>query len=317
MFKKFLFLFLFLFILSGCTSNPNLITEETAPESLQRYNEAEDVMKINEIKNGLTPNVKSNNQYKPNNMNENNQKEQVNQNQEEEQSQLVELTKQYDSALIKTNLGDIKVKFYGDVSPITVNNFMNLAAKGFYDGTKFHRVIKDFMIQGGDPNSKNDDWSTHGSGGPGYKFQDEFNSHKLIKGSLAMANSGPNTNGSQFFIVTADSASWLDGKHTNFGEVVEGMDTVLKIETVKVNENDHPIEDVVINNIELLNSSASSENGLIGPEKPELEDDVELDSEMPEEEDKNLNSEEEIINTENEENKVEAELGEDEQEIKE
>jgi cyclophilin family peptidyl-prolyl cis-trans isomerase len=135
---------------------------------------------------------------------------------------------------------------------------MSLAEKGFYNGTKFHRVIKGFMIQGGDPNSKNDDWSTHGFGGPGYNFKDEFNSHKLVKGSLAMANSGPNTNGSQFFIVTADSTPWLDGKHTNFGEVVEGMDIVLKIEAVKVNENDHPIEDVIVNNIELFNSLSTS-----------------------------------------------------------
>jgi cyclophilin family peptidyl-prolyl cis-trans isomerase len=276
--KFFLLLFLAVF-LSGCGSNPNLITEETAPENLQKYNEMEDVMKINEIKNGLTPNVKPNNQYKPNNMNENNQNEQENQNQEEEQNQLVELTEQYDSALIKTNLGDIKVKFYGSDSPITVNNFMNLAAKGFYDGIKFHRVIKDFMIQGGDPNSKSDDRSTHGTGGPGYRFQDEFNSHKLVKGSLAMANSGPDTNGSQFFIVTADSASWLDGKHTNFGEVIEGMDTVLKIEKVDTDENDNPIEEVVIKGIELLNSTASTESGLVGPEKPADEDiDLELET---------------------------------------
>ena len=129
---------------------------------------------------------------------------------------------------------------------------MNLAQKGFYDGTKFHRVIADFMIQGGDPNSKDDDWSNDGMGGPGYKFKDEINTHKLVKGSLAMANSGPNTNGSQFFIVTAPATNWLDGRHTNFGSVVEGMDVVLKIEAVKVNENDHPIEDVVINSIELI-----------------------------------------------------------------
>ena len=173
----------------------------------------------------------------------------------------------YDSAIMKTNLGDIKIKFYSSDSPITVNNFMNLAKKGFYNGTLFHRVIDSFMIQGGDPNSKNDDWSTHGTGGPGYQFQDEFNSHKLVRGSFAMANSGPNTNGSQFFIVTADATSWLDGKHTNFGEVVEGMDTVLKIEAVEKNENDHPLKDVIINSIELMNSS-SSVSAPIGPENP-------------------------------------------------
>ncbi|MFH1583077.1 MAG: peptidylprolyl isomerase, partial [Candidatus Falkowbacteria bacterium] len=125
---------------------------------------------------------------------------------------------------MKTNFGDITVKFYAQESPITVNSFMNLAKAGFYNGTKFHRVIKDFMIQGGDPNSKDDDWSNDGQGGPGYQFQDEINQHKLVKGSLAMANSGANTNGSQFFMVTAEATSWLDGKHTNFGYVVSGLD---------------------------------------------------------------------------------------------
>src|SRR3989338_3931145 len=128
----------------------------------------------------------------------------------------------------------------------------NLAQAGFYDGTKFHRVIKDFMIQGGDPLSKDDDPSNDGQGGPGYKFQDEINRHKLVKGSLAMANSGPNTNGSQFFIVTKDSTPWLDGKHTNFGYVTAGLDIVEKVEKVEVSENDRPIEDVVINGIELV-----------------------------------------------------------------
>ncbi|MCX6744723.1 MAG: peptidylprolyl isomerase [Candidatus Parcubacteria bacterium] len=149
-------------------------------------------------------------------------------------------------------MGDIKVKFYGEDSPLTVNNFLNLAKKGFYDGTSFHRVIADFMIQGGDPNSKDDDWSNDGMGGPAYKFADEFNTHKLVKGSLAMANSGPNTNGSQFFIVTAAATSWLDGKHTNFGQVIEGLDVVEKIGAVKVNANDHPLKDVTIKSIELM-----------------------------------------------------------------
>jgi len=164
----------------------------------------------------------------------------------------MEYAEKYDGAVIKTNYGDIKVKFYNQDSPVTVNNFLKLADEKFYDGTKFHRVIKDFMIQGGDPNSKDDDWSNDGTGGPGYTFQDEFNKHLLVKGSLAMANSGPNTNGSQFFIVTAASTPWLDGKHTNFGEVVEGMDVVDKIGQVKTNENDHPLEDVAVTGIELL-----------------------------------------------------------------
>ncbi|MEA1936918.1 MAG: peptidylprolyl isomerase [Patescibacteria group bacterium] len=162
------------------------------------------------------------------------------------------LTKQYSSAILKTNFGDIKISFYGEESPKTVNNFLTLSKKGFYDDTKFHRIIKDFMIQGGDPNSKDDDWSNDGMGGPGYKFDDEFNSHKLVRGSFAMANSGPNTNGSQFFIVTAEATAWLNGKHTNFGYVSKGMNVVEKIEAVEKNKNDHPIIDVIINKIELI-----------------------------------------------------------------
>lgn len=163
-----------------------------------------------------------------------------------------DLVSKYDQALIKTNMGDIKVKFYNDDSPKTVNNFLSLAKDGFYNGTKFHRVIKDFMIQGGDPNSKDDDWSNDGIGGPGYNFEDEFNENKLVKGSFAMANAGPNTNGSQFFIVTADATPWLDGHHTNFGYVTEGLDVVEKIEQVDKNVNDHPTTDVTIESIELI-----------------------------------------------------------------
>ncbi|HQB51094.1 MAG TPA: peptidylprolyl isomerase [bacterium] len=154
--------------------------------------------------------------------------------------------------MLNTNLGNIKVKFYSEESPKTVNNFLNLAQQGFYNGTKFHRIIKDFMIQGGDPNSKSDNWATHGTGGPDYRFEDEFNSHQLVRGSLAMANAGANTNGSQFFIVTATSTPWLDGKHTNFGEIVEGMEIVSQIEAAEVNENDHPLQDITINSIELV-----------------------------------------------------------------
>lgn len=164
----------------------------------------------------------------------------------------MDYVKKYTAAILETNLGKIKVRFYNADSPQTVDNFLQLADKKFYDGTKFHRVIKDFMIQGGDPNSKDDDWSNDGLGGPGYKFDDEFNAHKLVRGSLAMANSGPNTNGSQFFIVTAQSTPWLDGKHTNFGEVEEGLDIIDKIENMEVNANSHPLEDVFIKNITLL-----------------------------------------------------------------
>jgi peptidyl-prolyl cis-trans isomerase B (cyclophilin B) len=154
-------------------------------------------------------------------------------------------------AVMKTNMGEIKLKLFPEEAPKTVDNFIKLSKDGFYNGVKFHRVIKDFMIQSGDPNSKDDDWSNDGIGGPGYSFEDEINEHKLIKGSLAMANSGPNTNGSQFFIVTANETPWLDGKHTVFGQVITGMEAVRAIEAVEVNENDHPLNDIVIEAIEI------------------------------------------------------------------
>ncbi len=162
----------------------------------------------------------------------------------------IDLLKDYSSAVIKTSKGDITVEFYQE-SPVTVNNFMNLAQSGFYNGTKFHRVISDFMIQGGDPNTKTDAVATYGTGGPDYRFGDEFNNYKLLAGSLAMANGGPNTNGSQFFIVTADATPWLDGKHTNFGRVTSGMEVVKSIEAVETNANDLPLEDITIDSIEL------------------------------------------------------------------
>lgn len=176
-----------------------------------------------------------------------------------------DLAAEYKYAVIKTNQGDIKVEFYADESPITVNNFLNLAKNDFYNGVKFHRVIKDFMIQGGDPNSKDDDSENVGRGGPGYKFADEINAIPLVRGSLAMANSGPNTNGSQFFIVTAEAVPHLDGRHTNFGRVVAGMDVVEKIENVDTdrstsenpndpytNFNDRPFKEMIIESIELV-----------------------------------------------------------------
>lgn len=162
-----------------------------------------------------------------------------------------DLFKDYSSVTIKTSLGDITVKFYEE-SPLTVNNFLNLAKAGFYNGTKFHRVIKDFMIQGGDPLTKEANTSVYGTGGPDYRFADEFNNHKLVAGNLAMANSGPSTNGSQFFIVTLDATPWLDGKHTNFGEVVSGMEVVKAIEAAETNARDLPVEDIMINDIELV-----------------------------------------------------------------
>lgn len=140
---------------------------------------------------------------------------------------------------IQTSEGDIVVRLYEELSPYTVSNFLFLAKEGFYDGTIFHRVIPNFMIQGGDPEGA-------GYGGPGYQFADEFNDQKIVNGSLAMANSGPNTNGSQFFIVSGGAQSHLDGVHTNFGEVIEGMDIVEKIEKLETDSSDRPINDVII-----------------------------------------------------------------------
>jgi cyclophilin family peptidyl-prolyl cis-trans isomerase len=142
-------------------------------------------------------------------------------------------------ATIQTNHGPIQVELYPDDAPKTVNNFLKLANDGFYDRVIFHRVIPDFMIQGGDPTGT-------GSGGPGYTFEDEFNDHRVERGALAMANAGPNTNGSQFFIVTTQSAPWLDGKHTVFGKVTDGMEVVDQISEVPRDARDKPHDDVVI-----------------------------------------------------------------------
>jgi len=136
-------------------------------------------------------------------------------------------------ATIQTNHGTIEVELFDEDAPKTVENFRKLAGDGFYDGIIFHRVIKDFMIQGGCPQGQ-------GTGGPGYTFEDEINQHKIVRGALAMANAGPNTNGSQFFIVTIPEASWLDGKHTVFGEVTNGMDVVDKIEGLDTDARDRP-----------------------------------------------------------------------------
>jgi peptidylprolyl isomerase len=161
------------------------------------------------------------------------------------------LAKKYPFAIIRTNMGDIKVKFDSANSPKTVENFLKLATSKFYDGTKFHRVIKGFMIQGGDPLSKDDSKKSQwGTGGPGYKFADELKgTEKYVQGTLAMANSGPNTNGSQFFIVTASPEVKLPPSYTVFGQVVSGMDAALKIENVATGANDRPVVDVVMTSV--------------------------------------------------------------------
>src|SRR5437763_589415 len=145
---------------------------------------------------------------------------------------------------MKTSEGDITIELFDDDAPKTVDNFRKLAGDGFYDGLIFHRVIPDFMIQGGCPQGT-------GTGGPGYTFEDEINEHKVVRGALAMANAGPNTNGSQFFIVTAQACPWLDGKHTVFGEVTAGMETVDASEGLPTDAGDKPREAVVIERVEL------------------------------------------------------------------
>jgi peptidyl-prolyl cis-trans isomerase B (cyclophilin B) len=146
---------------------------------------------------------------------------------------------------IHTNHGAIRIELYPDDAPKTVENFQKLARDGFYDGVIFHRVIPDFMIQGGDPTGT-------GSGGPGYQFEDEQNDRRIVRGALAMANAGPNTNGSQFFVVTTEEAPWLDGKHTVFGHVVDGMDVVDAISAVSRDSSDRPRDAVTIERVELV-----------------------------------------------------------------
>jgi cyclophilin family peptidyl-prolyl cis-trans isomerase len=147
-------------------------------------------------------------------------------------------------AVVHTNAGAVTVELFDEDAPKTVENFRKLASDGFYDGLVFHRVIPDFMIQGGCPEGT-------GTGGPGYTFEDEINEHKIVRGALAMANAGPDTNGSQFFIVTAEATPWLDGKHTVFGQVTDGMDAVVAIEKTETDPRDKPVEPQLIERIEL------------------------------------------------------------------
>jgi peptidyl-prolyl cis-trans isomerase B (cyclophilin B) len=143
-----------------------------------------------------------------------------------------------------TSHGAIVIELFDEDAPKTVENFRRLSSEGYYDGLVFHRVIRDFMIQGGCPEGT-------GTGGPGYEFEDEINDHKIVRGALAMANRGPNTNGSQFFLVTVDAAPWLDGKHTVFGKIVDGMDAVDAIEGLETDARDRPVEPAGIERVEL------------------------------------------------------------------
>jgi cyclophilin family peptidyl-prolyl cis-trans isomerase len=148
-------------------------------------------------------------------------------------------------AVLKTSEGDIKIELYKTDAPKTVDNFVKLSDKGFYRDLLWHRVIKDFVIQTGDPTGS-------GSGGPGYQFDDEISSHKIVKGTVAMANSGKNTNGSQFFIVTEQDQPDLDGSYSVFGQVIEGMDTVARIAEKPTDENDKPYDPVYLNQVDIL-----------------------------------------------------------------
>jgi cyclophilin family peptidyl-prolyl cis-trans isomerase len=151
-------------------------------------------------------------------------------------------------ATLHTSEGAIELELFPNDAPKTVENFLKLSRDGFYDGVIFHRVIPDFMIQGGDPTGT-------GMGGPGYEFEDEFNQHPVVRGAVAMANAGPNTNGSQFFIVTAEATPWLDGKHTVFGQVTSGMDVVDRIAEAERDDNDRPTSPVAIERVELSSDS--------------------------------------------------------------
>lgn len=207
-------------------------------------------------------------------------------------------------AIMHTSMGDIKLSLDSQAAPKTVENFVGLSKEGYYNGTTFHRVIKDFMIQGGDPNSKDDDPNNDGTGGEsmwggkfvdeinpkslgltdeeiknlenqGYKYNYDLNSKKVEKGVIAMANSGPDTNGSQFFIVTEQDQPHLNGKHTVFGNVIEGMDIVSKIAAVEVGESDRPLNAVVINSIDITEKAQGSDG------ENDLSKNVESDSSVP------------------------------------
>jgi len=146
------------------------------------------------------------------------------------------------TATMNTSEGAITFELFDEDAPKTVENFRKLASEGFYDGLTFHRVIKDFMIQGGCPQGT-------GTGGPGYTFEDEINDHKVVRGALAMANAGPNTNGSQFFIVTTREAPWLDGKHTVFGSVSDGLEVIDRLEGADTDAGDRPVNALRIESV--------------------------------------------------------------------
>ncbi|MDZ4385042.1 MAG: peptidylprolyl isomerase [Candidatus Moranbacteria bacterium] len=245
---KIFLLLLGVLVLAGCSQEE--VRQNTVDSPV--LNPAANTQQMLDLKNQAQQNIQGSvdkeNARLNNTLNENNMNDAAN-----ALGDNAALVKNYPLAAIKTSLGDIKVKFNGDKTPVTVGNFLKLAQAGFYNDTKFHRVIKGFMIQGGDPNSKKDNVSTWGTGGPNYRFNDELTGQeKYPQGTLAMANAGPDTNGSQFFIVTASPEAPLPPSYTVFGSVVSGLDVALKIENVKTGTNDRPAEDVVIKGVELL-----------------------------------------------------------------
>lgn len=252
-------IFIFSFFLSGCDffvpeddlngRNEKVMVKENVELDENKYKESQKTKTENDLEQ-LSQSVSQHVASAKNNAPKAEEKPQIIEKTPIEKEFLNYYSK-YTKATIITNLGKIKVSFYNEDAPLAVGNFIKLAETGFYERIKFHRVISGFMIQAGDPNSRDDKWEDDGQGGPGYAFKDEPNNHKLVKGALAMANSGKDTNGSQFFILTAESKPDLDGKHTVFGEVIDGMKTVEDIEKVRINDNSHPTQDVVIEKIEL------------------------------------------------------------------
>jgi len=168
-----------------------------------------------------------------------------------------DLTSQYNGAILKTSLGDIKFEFYNQASPQTVNNFLNLAAMDYYDNTKFHSVVRSFAIKGGDPNTRGSDRETYGAGGPNYSFADEINDHKLKRGSIAMYNVSPDSNSSQFMIILHENPDWLNGRNTNFGQAVDGFDVLSQIEKQKTDVRNCPVEDIILQDVKLIKKSDS------------------------------------------------------------
>jgi len=234
--KRFIIVAIFSLLLTACSAQPLQTSQPSADKKIPEEeveNNSEDQTRTGENQGALEAETNTQALSAPT---------------EEEIAALPERS----SVILKTNKGDITIELLPKKSPRAAANFLNLVRAGFYNGIKFHRVIAGFMIQTGDPNSRDNNWLDDGMGGPGYYFADELGADdQLVRGTVAMANAGPNTNGSQFFIVTAESAPWLNGRYTIFGKVVQGMNTVTAIEQIRTNGQygrpaDHPLENAII-----------------------------------------------------------------------